>query len=290
MFDHLAKQYQDLLPILGLVAVLFILTLGLLSALGRKKSLVKQFIAEAPQAAVNSVSEEVSSELPGSIVISKINSAAKSKEISYEVEDISLEPSEQELAIAEAIAEAGEAALAASNGEPHQAQISFSEEGISSWRQAVKESLQRRLPRSPNMGAIVLYVMAPRSTQYQGQTLVNTLKAQGLTLTDKRVFQLKENDELKFFVASAVNPGTFDLESIHSFSTPGLSFILDLSAVSKPNQVFAKMLEMVSNVAEELGGDVLDQNRQRLTQAGINEYKLHIKTIENLRKANNDFA
>jgi cell division protein ZipA len=104
---------------------------------------------------------------------------------------------------------------------------------------------------------------------------------------DGSQIKAKSKQDALFYVASAVNPGTFDLNFIHHFTTPGLSFILNLSAVQNPRTAFIKMLNIVSNVAEQLGGDVLDEHRQRLTQAGINEYMIQIKSVENLRKRQN---
>jgi cell division protein ZipA len=292
MFEHLMKQYQNLVPILGIVAVLLMLTLGVLTALGRKKAMARKAASSAPEA---DQPEKVSVQTAGathqeiseSIVVTKLTAAPKVATVSYSVEEIVIEPSEEELAIAEAIAQAG---AAASSSEIQQAQISFADTDRSSWRQAIKESLQRRMQRaSDRQQVLALFVMAPRSSRYQGSTLIEVLEAEGLALNDKQVFQMKEADGANFYVASAVNPGTFDLDLIDNFTTPGLSFILDLAAVPSPKQAFTKMLHIVSNVAEQLGGDVLDEHRQRLTQAGINEYIAQIKSIEMLRKRN-DYA
>ncbi|MDO8954934.1 MAG: cell division protein ZipA C-terminal FtsZ-binding domain-containing protein [Gammaproteobacteria bacterium] len=285
MWEHIIKQYQSLLPILGLVAVLLIIMLGMLSALGRKKSASR--VTEPTFVEDTHESEEMN---PEAIVISKGHAQADEQPIST-MADILAPPSEEELAMAALIAETGgAAALAATHDEPQQEQISFADEEKTSWHQAVKESLQRRLGKHtndktlPDPGFIVLYMVAHRSVRYLGPSLVSVLKVQGLHFNDRQIFEHSDEEGVNFMVASAVNPGTFPLDSLSTFTTPGLSFILDLADAAQPKQAFIKMLDSISIIAKELEGDILDDQRQRLTEGAINEIMLKINILEQSRK------
>jgi len=291
VLEHISKQYQDLLPILGLVAVLLMITIGILSAIGRKKA---QSDANEPLSETQ-VEQKLGVIEPPSetMVISRLVENAHSEPIAN-AEAALAPPTVEELAMAELIAEAGEAAaLASAHDEPVQEQIRFIDESKSSWEQAVKESLQRRLGRtkanfqnhSSDPGFIVINVMGHRSMKYLGTTLTAILKAQGLVLNDKQVFEFKDDNGVDFIVASAINPGIFPMSSINTFTTPGLSFILDLAQVKQPKHAFVTMLKLVNEIATELEGDILDEHRQRLTQSGMNEYMLRIQTAENLRES-----
>lgn len=289
MLEHIIKDFHGLLPLLGLVVVLLIIAAGIISARPRKKRMEEKPKTKKPpkQQPISETEDEV-------IVISKITEQA---EVMAEAEvDVLAPPTEEELAMAEAIAEAGEAAaLAANENAPLQEEIHFSEDHKLSWRQAVKESLHRRLGKSrqapksglPDPGFLVVYVVGHRSMKYLGSTLVAILKAQGLSLNDKQVFEYNDANGDNFIVASAVNPGTFDMSNLHTFTTPGLSFIIDLAEVKHPKQTFIAMLKMINEIAHELEADILDEHRQRLTQTGINEYMLRIQSLETLREQHN---
>jgi cell division protein ZipA len=301
MLNNLIEKSQHYLtPLLGIVVVILILIFGLASMFRKKKSVQTEVVEETIVEEMNeSPTDEMAAEaIQEPVAIIKKTQKVKIEPEAVKIEEveevISIEPTEEDLSIAEAIAKAGEQALAASIGQVQQEEIKFGDESVPSWRDAVKESLQRRMQKKPVQTeaetipegpkeVFVFYVMAPRSTQFKGQVLLSVLRAHGLLLNEKKVFQYKDYEGLQFYVASAVNPGTFEIEQIHNFYTPGVSFILDTQAVASPKSAFSKMLEVISSVAEQLGGDVLDQNHQRLTQAGIGEYWAQIKILDNQR-------
>jgi cell division protein ZipA len=289
VWEHITRQYQSLLPILGLVAVLLIIAIGVWTALARKRNQAEL----ETEHSIDSINMENELEEPVEVESEVITlTVVKGDKVSEgPLLDADL-PSEEEQAVAEMIAEAGEAAaMAMTHDEPQQEQISFTDENTIAWKQAVKESLHKRLgkerssqPTKLDPGFIVINVMGHRSMKYLGTTLVAILKAHGLYLNNKHVFEYANEEGINFMVASAVNPGTFPMVSINTFTTPGLSFILDLAQVKQPKKAFMGMLTMVNKVAAELDGDILDEERQRLTQAGIDGYMLRINTAEQLRE------
>src|SRR6185437_7914895 len=103
MFEDLLKQYQNLFSILGLVAVLFMLTLGGATALLRKKSAAKKIVKETVQVAAKVEHPELEAEMTEAFIVTKVSSEPKAGPISYSMEEILNEPTEEELAIAKAI-------------------------------------------------------------------------------------------------------------------------------------------------------------------------------------------
>jgi cell division protein ZipA len=136
---------------------------------------------------------------------------------------------------------------------------------------------------------VVLNVMAPRSTFFFGRDIVEVLDQQGLGYGKRGIYHCYSeiDGSSEFYVASAMKPGYFDLENIHQFTTPGLTFFMDLSQVAEPKKAFKHMLTVVHEVARQLGGDILDDHRQRLTQASVSEYLARIKGVEAYRKSAN---
>lgn len=218
-----------------------------------------------------------------------------------------LEPIFEDAENAKVVATAQEA-LAIAKGESHQLEIYFdADERKQVWSTAVQNSFQRRVGKhveSPAMkpgvssmtwtkvssepldAILSIYVLAGRSKRYKGSELLSLLKKQNLVLGEKEIFEYRSSSEEVplFYVASAINPGTFDADTAHSMETKGLAFFMDCSALTQPKQAFTKMLAIVHNVASSLQADILDARRERLTESGIVEYLVKIKTISGTKK------
>ena len=204
---------------------------------------------------------------------------------------------EKEQALTEAIGEAGAQAVAASYGEPHQAEISFDPNKKMNWNQRVRSSLERRVgkenahikrrttPAKQEAEAFLLiYLMAPRSQKFAGDKLYKALREQGLVLNKDQVFEAIDSSGVSFYVSSILSPGTFDMNSPANYKTPGINFIIDLKQSVQPKKAFQRMLKIVDKLSQVLDADVLDHHRQRMTHASLGEYIARIDTVELLRK------
>lgn len=203
--------------------------------------------------------------------------------------------------VQEELDRAAEKALAASRGEPHQVELPFEDEEVV-WDDVVKTTFEKRMQKMPEgvpvamskpepaiaqavNEFVVLNVIAPRSTTFRGSDIIEILDAQGMKFGKHGIYHgYAEDGEIEFSVASVMEPGYFDLSNIQKFSTPGLSFFLDLGRVASPKSSFKRMLTVVHEVSRRLGGDILDERRQRLTQASVSEYLARIKGVESRRK------
>ena len=67
-------------------------------------------------------------------------------------------------------------------------------------------------------------------------------------------------------------------------STDGLIFLLDLNTLSAPKATFKAMLEVVHAISKKLGGDILDDNKSRLSESSVCMYLARIKGLESYRK------
>jgi hypothetical protein len=61
----------------------------------------------------------------------------------------------------------------------------------------------------------------------------------------------------------------------------GLTFALDLPHVANPAAALADMVSIATSMAEKLGGELVDDNRRPLTEAGIASIR---RTLENVVK------
>jgi FtsZ-interacting cell division protein ZipA len=197
---------------------------------------------------------------------------------------------EEEQTLNEAMARAGKEALAEYIGEPHQIEFFHTDAAVEAakkmfarQREAEEEvQAQATKARISRLDFVMLYFMAPRSQVFDGETLFQLFRELGLELNDDRVFEFVDEEGLQFYVASAIKPGYFDLHHIH-YTTPGLSFVIDLKTVRNGKAALRKMLQCIHDVSEMLKGDILDDHRQRLTQNTINAYMAKIKSFISLQ-------
>ena len=68
-----------------------------------------------------------------------------------------------------------------------------------------------------------------------------------------------------FSVGHWREPGTFDLESIKSLSTPGLLLFMYLPGPTEPVAAIDMMMGMAGQLSRQLGGTVCNERRQKLT-------------------------
>jgi cell division protein ZipA len=115
---------------------------------------------------------------------------------------------------------------------------------------------------------VILHVMAKRPQKFNGKTIMNLCNDFDLELNDMNIFNKNverfSGKRALYSVVNMVKPGTFDADGMHEFSTPGLSFILNLPGPEEGLRAFNIMLEDARKFSERLNGDLLDESRNRL--------------------------
>lgn len=126
---------------------------------------------------------------------------------------------------------------------------------------------------------VVIYVLA-LDEPFLGQGLVEVLLNSGMTFGEMDIFhQLDDQGAQLFSLASAVEPGTFNLATLDQFSTPGISLFMRVHELEAPLQVLDSMLSVANRVAQELNGEVRDETRSVMTP----------QTIEHCRQSLTEF-
>lgn len=120
---------------------------------------------------------------------------------------------------------------------------------------------------------IVIHVLANPGHNYRGYELLQALLAAGLRYGKWGIFHRHEEitgrGPILFSLASSVEPGTFDLAKMGSFSTPGLTLFMRSSNLENAPQAFEKLLTAAQQLAEELGGTACDEQRLPLSSEKI---------------------
>ncbi len=127
---------------------------------------------------------------------------------------------------------------------------------------------------------ITLHVMAKKGQTFNGGELLNILLEQGLRFGAMKIFHRYAEEEgygqVLFSMANAVNPGTFDLDAMEEFVTPGVTFLMILQDSEDPQSTFDLMLAVAETVADGCDGEVKDENRSVLTRQTIEHYRQRI--------------
>lgn len=135
------------------------------------------------------------------------------------------------------------------------------------------ETLPQREMSPVIQDILILYVLAPQNQQFLGYELLQALLAVGLRYGPKRIFHRYEDNSHKgailFSLASATEPGIFDIENMGAFACTGLCLFTSLLECPDPQVTWKTMLETAKQLADDLGGSIFDAGHKPLTEAII---------------------
>lgn len=134
---------------------------------------------------------------------------------------------------------------------------------------------------------IVMRVIAEQNQLYQGYELLQALLANGFRYGAMHIFHRHEQQngsgKILFSLASATEPGTFDLENMGQTACKGLTLFLQFKDQNNLTRAFELMLETAKQLTEDLGGKILDYNNQRINNQIINNWRKQIQNFEESR-------
>ncbi|MGH8492028.1 MAG: cell division protein ZipA [Moraxellaceae bacterium] len=153
---------------------------------------------------------------------------------------------------------------------------------------AVAALVEEEKPYVDVQDVIALHVVA-RSHLFSGEDLLRSILAYGLRFGEMSIFHRHEQPtgqgRILFSMAKAVEPGTFDLESMTGEEIPGVSFFLSLPGINSIH-AYDIMVDTVKRLAIDLNGEVLDEQQQVLTRQLIEHYRERVQEFERHRLMN----
>jgi cell division protein ZipA len=125
---------------------------------------------------------------------------------------------------------------------------------------------------------IVMNVLSEIDRPYTGDELFTTLRTCGLKFGDMNIFHRVEplTRSVQYSVASAVEPGTFDMADMEAIRCPGLCLFMQLPGPEDPSRAFEDMLSVARSVTKTLGGEVKDEHRNVVTPQTVEHYRQRI--------------
>lgn len=136
---------------------------------------------------------------------------------------------------------------------------------------------------------IVINVMSKSEDQFNGAVILQTLLSLGFRYGEMAIFhrhrEARGKGPVLFSLANAVKPGTFDLDNIDTFYTPGLTLFMTMPGPQDPAAAYELMLDSAKRLAQELDGVLLDGNRSTLTHQAQQHDRERIREFARRRMA-----
>lgn len=131
---------------------------------------------------------------------------------------------------------------------------------------------------------IVINVFAREGEQFNGSELMQVILPCGMRYGHLDIFHRTEGNagegSVQFSMANAIKPGTFDLEAMDRFQTPGVTFFLSLPGPENNMKAFDYMLETARCVAKHLDGELKDEHQSDLSPQIIGHSRQVIRDFE----------
>ncbi|TPH14639.1 cell division protein ZipA [Litorilituus lipolyticus] len=147
-------------------------------------------------------------------------------------------------------------------------------------------------PETLEPQVIILSVVMPQGQQMFGAALLPSLLTLGMKYGEMNIFHRHQdnagNGAVTFSLANMLNPGSFDLDSMETFATQGVSLFMTLPNAGDPFNVFEQMLAAAKQLAQEFNAQLLDDKRNVMTKQTEQHYMSKIREFD--RKSRIAFA
>lgn len=131
---------------------------------------------------------------------------------------------------------------------------------------------------------IVINVMAKPQDDISGNDLLRALLSVGLRFGEMNIFhryeQLTGKGAILFSAVNVVEPGTFDLNHMEDFKTPGICMFLRLPGPKRSLHAFEQLVESARKIGNMLGADLKDEAHSVLTTQTIEHYRQRVLEFE----------
>lgn len=150
---------------------------------------------------------------------------------------------------------------------------------------ATAQGQQPSRPANPELlEVIVMHMVTPATNVMSGRDLLQALLEQGLRYGDMNIFHLHQSrggrDELQFSMANAVEPGTFDIDTMESQGFRAVTFFLKMPGPSNPAEALERMIKTIRFLGDRFAGEVRDDQHSVLTQQTVEHMRGKVREFE----------
>lgn len=116
---------------------------------------------------------------------------------------------------------------------------------------------------------ISLNVMAHEGQMLDGAELYAVFTQRGYQFGEMGLFHSRYKDRTIFSIVNMVEPGSFDISTIETANTPGITLFLQLPGPIAADVLFEVLVSEASDMARVLGATVHDSDRSTLTKQTV---------------------
>ena len=147
---------------------------------------------------------------------------------------------------------------------------------------AQQEKVGERLADRPAAQEIfVINVIKEGEPLLQGAELNHIFKVCDMRFGEMDIFhrfeQANAQGKIQFSVVNAVAPGKFDLDTIESIETPGISLFMSLPGPENPMEAFDAMAEVALVFSRNFNANLYDESHSDLTPQTLEHYRHRIR-------------
>ncbi|NOY71454.1 MAG: cell division protein ZipA [Gammaproteobacteria bacterium] len=134
---------------------------------------------------------------------------------------------------------------------------------------------------------IALNIIAGNGRQLRGSSILKAITSQGFTYGPMSIFHYyssqRSGKRAVFSLANMMEPGSFNLTTMDTLSTPGLTLFTNIISPDEGMETFSVMLGTAKKLAESLDATVCDERRGTLSKQGIDHIQERI--LEHQRRS-----
>jgi cell division protein ZipA len=146
-------------------------------------------------------------------------------------------------------------------------------------REAPKESPRENAPDLPTK--IIQLTIVPHEGQFYGDDIQSVVYEVGLEPGDMNIFHHygddPEKQQVVYSMVSMVEPGTFPLDDMDGFSTPGITLYSQLPGPKDGLSIFSDMLHGAEQLANLLDGELRDETHSAITKQTVSHMREDIQ-------------
>ncbi len=146
------------------------------------------------------------------------------------------------------------------------------------------EEPQAAAPQSEPEEVLIINIMAHKGDVFKGDDLLDIVLKCGLRYGSMDIFHRYSDNKgegaLLFSMANMVKPGTFDLDAMDEFTTPGVTLFMTLPINADSMQSFDLMADTAQAISQTLGGELKDEQRSVMTRQTLEHCRQRIRDFE----------
>ncbi|CAM4000049.1 cell division protein ZipA [Vreelandella rituensis] len=138
---------------------------------------------------------------------------------------------------------------------------------------------------------VVISIISRDEEGFSGGRLLDLMLACGLRYSSEMgIFHRFETEspdsELQFSMVNMVKPGTFPIEAMSDFTTPGITLLMPLPGADNSSAAFEAMVETAMVVVRHMGGELKDENHSVMTAQTIEFARQRVHEFERRHRLN----